>query len=75
MSLFTWRTAWYVAGGISTTIGFLRTSPRSRSPPVVLVVPLLQLTPLLVVVLSALFLPRRLDALAGASAPQRSSPC
>ncbi len=54
-------TAWYVAGGVSTTAGFLAYFAALEVAPVVLVMPLLQLTPLLVVVLSALFLPRHLE--------------
>ena len=54
-------TGWYVAGGISTTIGFLAYFAALEVAPVVLVMPLLQLTPLLVVVLSLLFLPRSLE--------------
>ncbi|SER69549.1 DMT family transporter [Natrinema salaciae] len=54
-------TAWYVAGGLSTTVGFVAYFAALAVAPVVLVMPLLQLTPLLVVVLSVLFLPRRLE--------------
>ncbi|MXV63538.1 EamA family transporter [Natronorubrum sp. JWXQ-INN-674] len=54
-------TAWYVAGGISTTVGFVAYFAALEIAPVVLVMPLLQLTPLLVVVCSVLFLPRRLE--------------
>lgn len=59
--LQTTSTAWYIAGGISTTIAFLAYFGALEVAPVVLVMPLLQLTPLIVVVLSALFLPRRLE--------------
>ncbi|MDF9746849.1 DMT family transporter [Natrinema salsiterrestre] len=54
-------TAWYVAGGVSTTVAFLAYFAALTVAPVVVVMPLLQLTPLLVVVLSVLFLPRRLE--------------
>ncbi|PCR89282.1 DMT family transporter [Natrinema ejinorense] len=54
-------TAWYVAGGVSTTVAFLAYFAALAVAPVVLVMPLLQLTPLLVVVLSVLFLPRQLE--------------
>ncbi|WP_226006867.1 DMT family transporter [Natrinema salinisoli] len=54
-------TAWYVAGGVSTTVAFLAYFAALTVAPVVVVMPLLQLTPLLVVVLSLLFLPRRLE--------------
>jgi len=58
-----WRrsTAWYVGGGISTTLAFVAYFAALELAPVVVVMPLLQLTPLLVVALSALFLPRRLE--------------
>ncbi len=54
-------TAWYVGGGISTTLAFVAYFAALELAPVVVVMPLLQLTPLLVVALSALFLPRRLE--------------
>ncbi|RQG92248.1 EamA family transporter [Natrarchaeobius chitinivorans] len=54
-------TGWYVGGGISTTVGFLSYFAALEFAPVVVVIPLLQLTPLLVVVLSLLFLPARLE--------------
>lgn len=54
-------TAWYVAGGLSTTLAFVAYFAALEVAPVVIVMPLLQLTPLLVVVFSALFLPRRLE--------------
>jgi len=54
-------TAWYVGGGISTTLAFVAYFAALEVAPVVVVMPLLQLTPLLVVALSALFLPRRLE--------------
>ena len=54
-------TAWYVGAGVSTTIAFLAYFAALEVAPVVLVMPLLQLTPLLVVVLSLLLLPRRLE--------------
>ncbi|SDK00379.1 DMT family transporter [Natronorubrum texcoconense] len=54
-------TGWFVAGGVSTTVGFVAYFAALEIAPVVVVMPLLQLTPLLVVVLSVLFLPRRLE--------------
>jgi len=54
-------TGWYIAGGISTTIGFVAYFAALELGSVALVMPLLQLTPLIVVVLSALFLPQRLE--------------
>lgn len=54
-------TGWYVAGGLSTTVGFVAYFAALSVAPVVLVMPLLQLTPLLVVALSVCFLPQRLE--------------
>ncbi|MFP9192812.1 EamA family transporter [Natronosalvus vescus] len=54
-------TAWYVAAGVSSAIGLVTYFAALEVAPVVIVVPLLQTTPLLVVVLSALFLPQRLE--------------
>ena len=54
-------TAWYVAGGVSTTVAFIAYFGALEIAPVVVVIPLLQLTPLLVVVLSVPLLPRRLE--------------
>ncbi len=54
-------TAWFVAAGISTTIGFTAYFAALEIGSVALVMPLLQLTPLIVVALSALFLPQRLE--------------
>lgn len=54
-------TAWYVAGGISTTIAFVSYFAALELAPVVIVMPLLQLTPLLVALFSLAFLPSRLE--------------
>lgn len=54
-------TLWYVTGGLSTTVGFVAYFAALTVSPVVLVMPLLQLTPLLVVALSVCFLPQRLE--------------
>ncbi|ADD06240.1 DMT superfamily transport protein [Natrialba magadii ATCC 43099] len=54
-------TFWYVAAGVSTTVAFVAYFAALEIAPVVVVMPLLQLTPLFVVVLSALFLPTRLE--------------
>ncbi|ELY58928.1 DMT family transporter [Natronolimnohabitans innermongolicus] len=54
-------TGWFVAGGVSTTVAFVAYFAALEVAPVVVVMPLLQLTPLIVVVCSALFLPRRLE--------------
>ncbi|MWV41367.1 DMT family transporter [Natrialba sp. INN-245] len=61
ISLRSASTAWYVAAGVSTTIGFVAYFAALEVAPVVLVMPLLQLTPLLVAGLSVVFLPRRLE--------------
>lgn len=55
--LWSRSTAWYVGGGVSTTVGFVGYVAALEVVPVVVVMPLLQLTPLLVVGLSALLLP------------------
>jgi len=54
-------TGWYFAAGVSTTIGFATYFAALEIGSVALVMPLLQLTPLIVVGLSALFLPQRLE--------------
>ncbi|SFB69882.1 Uncharacterized membrane protein [Halobiforma haloterrestris] len=52
---------WYVGAGIATTVGFLAYFAALEVAPVVIVMPFLQLTPLLVVVLSILLLPSHLE--------------
>ncbi len=59
----THSTGWFVAAGVSTTVGFLGYFGALSLAPVVLVVPLLQLAPLLVVVFSLIALPRHLERL------------
>ncbi len=54
-------TGWYVAAGVSTTIGFATYFAALEIGSVAVVVPLLQLTPLIVVGVSALFLSKRLE--------------
>jgi len=54
-------TGWYVAAGVSTTIGFVTYFAALEIGSVAVVMPLLQLTPLIVVGVSALFLPQRLE--------------
>lgn len=54
-------TGWYVAAGVSTTIGFAAYFAALEIGSVAVVMPLLQLTPLIVVGVSALFLPQRLE--------------
>ena len=51
---------WYLGAGITSTVGIGAYFAALEITPVVIVVPLLQTSPLLVVVLSAIFLPRRL---------------
>lgn len=52
---------WYLGAGVTSTVGIGAYFAALEITPVVIVVPLLQTSPLLVVVLSALFLPRRLE--------------
>lgn len=52
---------WYLGAGVTSTVGIGAYFAALEIAPVVLVVPLLQTSPLLVVVLSAVFLPRRLE--------------
>lgn len=52
---------WYLGAGITSTVGIGAYFAALEITPVVIVVPLLQTSPLLVVVLSAIFLPRRLE--------------
>ncbi|RQG88823.1 DMT family transporter [Natrarchaeobius halalkaliphilus] len=54
-------TAWYVGAGVSTTVGFLAYFSALEIAPVVIVMPLLQLTPLIVALISMVFLPQRLE--------------
>ena len=52
---------WYLGAGLTSTAGIAAYFSALEIAPVVLVVPLLQTSPLVVVVLSALFLPERLE--------------
>ncbi len=52
---------WYVGAGLASTIGLLAYFGALASAPVVLVVPITHTAPLLVIGLSAVFLPRRLE--------------
>lgn len=52
---------WYVGAGVSSTISLVAYFAALEVAPVVIVVPLLQTTPLIVLVLSAVFLPQRLE--------------
>lgn len=52
---------WYLGAGVTSTVGIGAYFAALEIAPVVIVVPLLQTSPLLVVVLSAIFLPRRLE--------------
>jgi len=52
---------WYLGAGLSSTLGIVTYFAALEVAPVVVVVPLLQTSPLIVVALSALFLPARLE--------------
>ncbi len=52
---------WYLGAGVASTVGIGAYLAALSIAPVVYVVPFLQTAPLIVVVLSALFLPRRLE--------------
>ncbi|WP_083861151.1 EamA family transporter [Halobiforma nitratireducens] len=52
---------WYLSAGVATTVGFLSYFAALEVAPVVVVMPFLQLTPLLVVVLSIALLPSHLE--------------
>ncbi|MEM4780757.1 MAG: DMT family transporter [Halalkalicoccus sp.] len=52
---------WHLGAGVTSTVGIGSYFAALEVAPVVIVVPLLQTSPLLVVVLSAVFLPRRLE--------------
>lgn len=54
-------TKWYVGAGAASTTGFLAYFSALEVAPVVIVVPLLQTTPLWVAAVSAVFLPSRLE--------------
>lgn len=55
------KTKWYVGAGASSAIGIVAFYVALDSAPVVLVVPLFQTAPLIVVAISAVFLPQRLE--------------
>lgn len=52
---------WYLGAGVTSTIGIVAYFAALEVAPVVIVVPLLQTSPLIVVVMSAIFLPKRLE--------------
>jgi len=54
-------TKWYLGAGLTTTAGLISYFTALEFAPVVVVVPIMQTTPLLVVVLSAILLPKRLE--------------
>lgn len=54
-------TKWYLGAGITSTVGIVSFFAALELAPVVIVVPLVQTSPLIVVVLSALLLPRHLE--------------
>ena len=55
------NTKWYVGAGVTSTTAITAYFAALSLAPVVIVVPLIQTAPLLVLVLSALFLPQRLE--------------
>lgn len=52
---------WYVGAGVASTVGLLAYFGALASAPVVIVIPITHTAPLIVITLSALFLPRRLE--------------
>ncbi len=52
---------WYVAAGVTSAIGLLTYFAALEAAPVVIAIPIIQTAPLLVIVLSVLFLPQRLE--------------
>lgn len=52
---------WHLAAGVSSFLGIAGIFAGLEVAPVVLVIPLVQIVPLLVLILSALFMPRRLE--------------
>lgn len=61
--LFGWspEMKWYLGAGVASTLGIISLFSGLAVAPVVIVVPLLQTSPLLVLILSAAFLPARLE--------------
>lgn len=52
---------WYIGAGVATTAGLLAAFAALETAPVVIVAPIVQTSPLIVVALSALFLPKTLE--------------
>ncbi|MCW8173259.1 hypothetical protein D8S78_20125 [Natrialba swarupiae] len=52
---------WYIAAGVATTFGLLAAFSAIQIAPVAIAVPLIQTSPLLVIVLSMLFLSSKLE--------------
>lgn len=52
---------WYLGAGVTSGIGIVTLFAALETAPVVIVIPLIQTSPLIVVVLSMLFLPKRLE--------------
>ena len=52
---------WYLGAGLTSGIGIITLFAALETAPVVLVIPLLQTVPLLVLILSLMFMPRRLE--------------
>ncbi len=63
MEMFNWsgNMKWYIGAGVTSATGIVALFAALETSPVVLVIPLIQTSPLMVVVLSALFLPSRLE--------------
>jgi len=55
------HTRWYVGAGLASTIGLLTYFGALASAPVVIAIPIIHTAPLIVLVLSIVFLPRRLE--------------
>ncbi len=55
------QTRWYVAAGATSAVGLLTYFAALEAAPVVIAIPIIQTAPLLVIVLSVAFLPRRLE--------------
>ena len=57
------ETAWYLAAGVTGAVGIVAYFAALDVSPVVIVVPLIQISPLLVLLLSWIFMPQRLERL------------
>lgn len=57
------QTSWYLAAGVTSALGIIAYFAALEVSPVVIVVPLIQTSPLIVLLLSWLFMPQRLERL------------